>query len=80
MTTIRHQRDYGKAREIEYPSLSQGDLADLLLKTIVAVREGAPLPADVLAWAAQCEEVKARFPKPVEQKRSKIAPNNRDNL
>ncbi len=63
MTMITHTRDHGKARALEYPELSQGDLADLLLKTIVSVRDGLPLPTEVLAWASKCEEVKAKFQK-----------------
>lgn len=63
MTTITHRRGHRLSRKLEYPELSKSDTAEMLCKTVIAIRDGSPLPAEVLAWAAQCESVRAKFPK-----------------
>jgi len=59
---IRHREPYKPLRISAYPSV--GDQLDVLVKLAASLRDqGIVLPADVLAWIDQCEQVKRRHPK-----------------
>ena len=56
---ITHTRDYREARKTEYPDI--GDQLDTLVKYFSAL---PMVPPELQAWVAQCQTVKAKYPKP----------------
>lgn len=59
---IQHKEDYRKRRKADYPAA--GDQLDAVYKMAVALQQsGIELPADTVAWMADIEAVKNKYPK-----------------
>ncbi|MBR8653984.1 hypothetical protein KDH83_11785 [Achromobacter sp. Marseille-Q0513] len=63
---IQHSEPYTPLRARAYPAI--GDQLDAIMKFASFLHEsGQELPGPVLDWVVQCQGVKQRYPKPVQQ-------------
>lgn len=60
---ILHHEPYGPLRRVKYPDV--GDQLDAIMKMAQALHDqGISLPPEVMEWVDECQQVKAKYPKP----------------
>lgn len=72
MTKIEIRADYAAARRAAYPEV--GDQLDAIHKLLAAMIDRQPLPPDALEIVRRVQEIKAVYPKPIQNHES--APDN----